>query len=221
MKIIALTDLHGKVPNMDEILKQTGRVNLILLTGDITNFGGEPEAKKVIHPLLKYYIPIRAVRGNCDLAGVDKALDDFGMQIHGSHFFTDQIAIMGVGGSLPCPGNTPYEMSEASFEQILQSTVCGLDVDVPFLLVSHQPPYGTLNDSLTNGMHVGSHEVRAFIEKKQPLVCFTGHIHEGHGIDTIGQTQVINPGPAHQGGYGYVQISGDNVIVEIRKISNP
>ena len=218
MKIIALTDLHGKAPNMDEIFKQSGPVDLILLTGDITHFGGEVEAKKMIKPLQKYNIPILAVRGNCDLIGVDQVLDNLVMQLHGSHYFVDQIAVIGVGGSLPCPGNTPYEMSETSFERILQTTVSKLDENTPFLLVSHQPPYGTVNDSLTNGMHVGSHAVRTFIEKNQPLVCFTGHIHEGNGIDTIGQTKIINPGPARQGGYGYVEISGDDVKVEIRKI---
>ncbi len=66
-------------------------------------------------------------------------------------------------------------------------------------MVSHQPPYDTINDQVSPGVHVGSNSIRKFIEEHQPLVCFSGHIHEGTGIDHIGNTAIVNPGSGRQG----------------------
>jgi Icc-related predicted phosphoesterase len=99
--------------------------------------------------------------------------------------------IAGLCGSLPCPGKTPHEYSEEEYEALLEM------IHVPagklLIMVSHQPPAGTLNDQVSPGVHVGSKSVRHFIEKHRPLVCFTGHIHEGIAIDHI-VTVIVNPG---------------------------
>ena len=73
-------------------------------------------------------------------------------------------------------------------------------------MVSHQPPYDTINDQVSPGVHVGSKSIRKFIEERQPLICFTGHIHEGTGIDHIGNTAIVNPGPAGKGSYVLTEI---------------
>jgi hypothetical protein len=80
--------------------------------------------------------------------------------------------------------------------------------DKPLILVSHQPPFGTLNDQVSPLRHVGSTSVRRFIEKHQPLICLTGHIHEGIAIDYIGKSVIVNPGPAAAGNYALVELSG-------------
>ncbi len=67
-------------------------------------------------------------------------------------------------------------------------------------------------------MHVGSRAVRAFIEAVQPLVCFTGHIHGGVGIDTIGVTRIVNPEPLSSGGYAYAEITRWGVEVKRRQV---
>ena len=82
--------------------------------------------------------------------------------------------------------------------------------DVPQILVCHQPPFNTLNDRLYDGRQVGSKSVRAYIEEHQPLICFTGHIHEAIGIDTIGITQTCNPGPVWKG-YATTEIVEEQV----------
>ena len=68
----------------------------------------------------------------------------------------------------------------------------------PTILVSHQPPHGTACD-LARGRHVGSQSLRAAVERHQPDLVFSGHIHEAIGDDTIGPTRVVNPGPWFQG----------------------
>ena len=126
---------------------------------------------------------------------------------------------MGLGASLPTPfKGTPFEVPESYFQEKLTTATSGLNDALPMVLISHQPPYGTTADGLPNGMHVGSTTIRQFIEKYQPLVCFTGHIHEGKGIDTLGKTKIINPGPVFKGNYAYAEISDQVDLIEIRPI---
>lgn len=65
--------------------------------------------------------------------------------------------------------------------------------------VIHDPPYGTTLDVLYDGQHIGSAAVRRFIERYQPLLVLSGHIHEspkasGKITDRIGDTLCVNPG---------------------------
>lgn len=66
------------------------------------------------------------------------------------------------------------------------------------IYVCHSPPYNTTLDMMRN-KRVGSHALRAFIERYQPPLTLHGHIHEsprlsGHYADRLGTTWCINPG---------------------------
>jgi len=89
--------------------------------------------------------------------------------------------------------------------------------DTPLVLMSHQPPINTQCDRIATGAHVGSHAVRRFIEIRQPLVCFTGHIHESVALDNIGDTRIVNPGMLANGQYAYAEIGQGKATVEIRR----
>ncbi len=65
--------------------------------------------------------------------------------------------------------------------------------------VLHSPPRGTGCDMIGAGAHVGSRAIRAFIEREQPPLVLSGHIHESPRVsssfrDAIGATAVVNPG---------------------------
>jgi hypothetical protein len=65
--------------------------------------------------------------------------------------------------------------------------------------VVHSPPFGTACDRIHGGAHVGSRALRAFLERTQPPLSLSGHIHEsptvsGRFHDAIGRTRVVNPG---------------------------
>jgi Icc-related predicted phosphoesterase len=67
------------------------------------------------------------------------------------------------------------------------------------ILVSHSPPRGTNCDLTGSRVHVGSRALRRFIERHQPPLVLSGHIHEsprvsGSHRDAIGRTVVVNPG---------------------------
>lgn len=218
MIVINIADIHGNAKPIPEIGEILSSADLILLSGDITHFGGEKEASQIIDLIRTYNSSILAVTGNCDKKEVDSYLERENIQIHGRHFEIDGISVFGAGGSLPCPSPTPNIYTENEYVEIFDSSTQNLDNRRPKILVSHQPPINTLNDTISTGAHVGSVTVREFIEKLKPLVCFTGHIHEAQGIDEIGITKIVNPGPLGTRSYAYMEISDKIDTLEIRKI---
>lgn len=67
------------------------------------------------------------------------------------------------------------------------------------VFVLHSPPHGTRCDMIGSHLHVGSRAIRSFVERFQPPLVLSGHIHESPRVsssyrDTIGSTVVVNPG---------------------------
>ena len=218
MKIIAIPDMHGSTKGIDRIAEHLSNADIVLLAGDLTNFGHENDAVRIVDEVRKYASEIYAVPGNCDYSDVNRYLIEQGIGLHGKGVVVDGVAFIGVGGSLPAPGRTPTEYSEAELQEFMDQAIESVPDHLPLILMAHQPPLDTKIDKITNGMHVGSTAVRSFIEKHQPLICFSGHIHEGVGIDSIGATKLINPGPFRHGGYSYAEIGVAKDILEIRKV---
>ena len=219
MLFIVLTDIHGRNENVHSISDNLLKADAVIISGDITHFGREKEAIKVLENIKRYNPNIFAVSGNCDYPGVESFLDESGYNINGTSKSVNGFLIIGLAGSLPCPGRTPNEFTEDELQSALEDAISGITAKANLILVSHQPPVNTINDEVSEGIHVGSKAVRAFIEKYQPLICFTGHIHEGMGIDTIGKTKIVNPGPLWYGKYTYARISDGHIEeLEIKQI---
>ena len=219
MIIVALTDLHGQTGNISRIADVLVTADVVLLTGDITHFGYKNEAKKVYHEIAAFNRSILAVSGNCDNSAVTRFLYEQDCSVQNEIRQINGYSFTGLGGSLPCPGKTPTEYSEEEYGLFISSLRIKSIPESQNILVSHQPPVNTVNDELGSGKHVGSKIIREFIEWLQPLVVFTGHIHEGVGIDKIGKTRIINPGPFFDGGYAYSRILDSQIVdLEIRKV---
>jgi uncharacterized protein len=222
MIIIALADMHGDVSFIETVFREAQTIDLVLLLGDITNFGRKEAIKKVVTAVLPHCRRLLAVPGNCDYPEVEDRLAQEGLSLHRRHAVIDGIGFAGAGLSLPCPGRTPGEISEQDFRQYLAEAAAGFPEETPMVLLTHEPPFDTAADLAFTGEHVGSHAIRDFIEIFRPMVCFTGHIHEAAGIDRIGLTSIINPGPLRRGGYAYAEIERDGVrALEIRNARKP
>lgn len=217
MKIISITDMHGSITGITQYLSD---VDIVLLAGDLTNFGRKEDTVQIVNEVRKYANEIYAVPGNCDYPEVNDYLTEQGINLHGKGKVINGFALIGVGGSLPALGKTPTEYSEEELEDFFNRGISEVPNDLPIILMSHQPPMDTILDKLTSGTHVGSSTVRSFIEKHQPLICFSGHIHEGVGIDSIGRTKLINPGPLRNGGYAYAELTNKVDVLEIKKINS-
>ena len=221
MKIIALPDLHHATNSLKSLGIVLTTLDLVLLVGDITEEGNPDDAREVVRFLQQQNCPILAVPGNWDGPDVLQFLEEEHINIHRQSVMLDDTQFIGIGSSLPTGLNSPNEITEEIFKSTLNDMRFLVDPSRAYILVSHQPPSQTINDKIGNGLHIGSNAVRRFIEETQPLVCFTGHIHEGLGIDRIGgTTHIINPGPLRQGKYAYVEIEKNQVtIIEIRSMS--
>jgi len=219
MVVIGFADVHGSMRAVEQATEAAADADVVLLLGDVTHFGGEKEARRIVDAVRPHCARVFAVPGNCDRPDAGDYLEREGLGLHGRSVLLDGVAFVGVGKSLPCPGRMPNETTEDGLRAALDQAASQIPDGTSMILVAHQPPYGTLNDVVHSGAHVGSHAIRSFIELQQPLVCFTGHIHEGAGIDSIGETKVINPGPLDLGRYAYAEVRGSKLeALEVRTV---
>jgi len=216
MIIMAIADTHGHTAALAALSAHLAHADVVFLAGDLTQFGHADEAARVMEAVRAANPNVLAVSGNCDYPDVTSYLAEEGIGLHATHVVRDGVAFLGVGGSLPCPGHTPNEFSEKELAAFLAEAAEGLTRDLPWVLVSHQPPRDTEVDRVRSGMHVGSRAVRDFIAEFEPLACFTGHIHEAAGMDAIGPTRIVNPGPLRNGHYAYAEVSRTLSVLEIR-----
>lgn len=220
MKIVALPDLHGAFEQLDTLATELASTDVVLLVGDLTNAGNTYDAQNVIDTIQRLNKSVLAVPGNWDGLEVAHYLTSQQINLQGRHVIRSDIAFIGVGAALVSGLQSPNEIIEADFEKYLEEATYGLNPNTSKVVVSHQPPAHTLTARVWSGLDLGSHAVRAYIERHQPIICFTGHIHEAVGVDWINKTAIINPSPLWQNHYTFAEIqSGKLTSVEIRNIS--
>lgn len=196
MTIIAITDIHGRLDMSEPVADKLRSVDLVIIAGDITHFGNGEDANAVIEKIQQLNNAILAVPGNCDRHSVNTMLKTKNINLHGETRVIDNIAFYGLGGSNKSPLNTPQEYTESEIAVVLTKFQ---KREARFhIFVSHPPPAKTKLDKIFLGLHVGSKSVRSFIEQFVPDLVICGHIHEARGIDKIGKTTLINPGPFPQ-----------------------
>jgi Icc-related predicted phosphoesterase len=213
MDILAISDLHGSMEKALHDYLEKNKIDLIVIAGDITNFGPVELAEDILNEISSYNIPVVAVPGNCDPQGVSNQLDNsMAINIHGKSTSLKNVGICGFGGSNPTPFDTPLEFGEAEiFEELDKIMVQIKDQDIK-ILVTHAPPLNTNADKLPGGGHVGSKSIRKIIEQYQPNINICGHIHEAQSVDKIDETVIINPGQVVTGGACLIHIDDDNQI---------
>lgn len=217
MRILAFGDIHERTENVSKI-RSLSDADCVVITGDLTNVGGIEKAKRVIDCVRQYNPNVYAQAGNFDRKEVEDYLIEQGISLHGNGFIIGGIGIFGVGGSNHTPFNTPNEFSEDQIETFIYQGYEKIKDTSLKLFVPHAPPFNTKIDVVIGGQHVGSTAVRGFIEKHQPDVCITGHIHEAKGEDSIGRTIIVNPGMLRNRGYVEVFKQGESLKATLKKV---
>lgn len=227
MKIIAFGDVHMAT---DEARRIPGirEADLVLLTGDLTNYGGKREVKAVLDDILALNPNVLAQFGNLDRMEINDYLENLDLNLHGqARLVQGQVCLVGLGGSNPTPFNTPSEFAEKELMALADKAMAqGRDYKalaeplhkrhIPLIFVSHAPPYHTGVDRLHNGKHVGSSSVRSIIEQYRPDLCISGHIHEARGRDTILDTPICNPGMLRRGGWVTLHINQSQLEINLQ-----
>ncbi len=216
MKIMALADIHSEMKYLDAIGPELRQMDLLLLAGDITNFGGRDDIREILRLFCKYNQRILAVPGNCDGPSVNDYLAEKKINLHCNCIRLNDIAFFGVGGSLPCAQLTPFESGEHDFVALLESVEKKIESREKRVLLTHQPAYGTKLDLAGGADHRGSHAIEDFVMEHEPVLAVSGHIHDARGTDTIGSTVLVNPGPFRNGCYAVMQINEKVDNIELK-----
>ncbi len=222
MQIIVFGDVHMAAESARNI-PGVATADLLVVNGDLTNYGGKKEARGVLDELLALNPRLLAQFGNLDHPEINDYLEELGLNLHGqAKLIQGRLCLVGVGGSNLTPFHTPSEfaepelhaLAEEAFRQGQAYTALAEPLHgrrIPTIFISHTPPHDTLVDRLGNGMHVGSTAIRSIIEQYRPALCVTGHIHEARGIDHLGDTPVINPGMLGEGGWLRIDLKGSEL----------
>ncbi|MEE9323388.1 MAG: metallophosphoesterase [Candidatus Aenigmarchaeota archaeon] len=214
-RFLYVTDTHGTRSVYEKML-DLGRakgIDFLVFGGDITS-GANPNGQKFflesyLVPRLKEFRkhfkkPVFIMMGNDDFASNFRLLKKAGKEkiiriLHNRFYNMDGFEIAGY----PFVNPTPFllkdwEKTEEEIGKDLEKLSEKIDPKKT-IYVFHAPPHGTKLDMLLNGEHKGSEAIRNFIEKKQPLLCLHGHIHESSEVSgavrqRIGKTLCVNPG---------------------------
>lgn len=215
MQIAYVVDVHGRVESVVHALSGVATaLDVLVIGGDITTFGTPDDAERAIELWRPLARRLLAVAGNCDSAAIDDRLDALGVSIHGRGVTVDGVGFAGASGSPLTPLHTPYELSDDEFARAAATGLAALEDTRVRILCPHAPPAATRCDRLGTGAHVGSPALRALIEEEQPELVLCGHIHESRGIDEIGRSTIVNPGPVASGHFALVEVD-DVVRVEL------
>ncbi len=209
MKILAISDIHSDLEKVKKLKKIEKEYDLIVIAGDITNFGNREIAERIIKEFGRKNI--FAIPGNCDTLDVLEYLEERNINIHAKTKIFKEYVFCGLGYSLVTPFNTPLELTENEIEEILKK------FEKCDILISHNPPFNTKLDLTKSNLHVGSKEIRKFIEEKKPKLVICGHIHEATGIDYINNTIITNVSALKNGNYAIIEIEKE-IKVELKKL---
>jgi Icc-related predicted phosphoesterase len=215
MRLLGITDLHGGPAALDRILAGAGPVDLILLGGDLTNFGAPADAEKMVRQAEATGTKVLAVAGNCDSAEIDRRLAELGVSLVGRGVVHDGVGLHGLSAMPPWRGDM-YQLTEDELAEVLRAGYAQIAGVGRHVLLSHPPPHGGRLDCTSAGKHVGSTALRDFIDETQPELVLCGHIHEARGVEKLGRTTAVNCGPAAAGFYALAEL-GDELKVDLRR----
>jgi uncharacterized protein len=214
VRIAYVVDVHDRFEAVPGVLDEIGPVDVLLVGGDITTFGTPDDAERAVALWRPLAPRLFAVAGNMDSPAIDSRLVKLGVSLDGLGVVLGDVGLAGVSAAPLSPLHTPHELPDEELARRAEEALAAIGDAHVRILCPHAPPYGTACDRLRSGEHVGSVGLRALVERDQPDVVLCGHIHESRGMDLVGTTRVVNPGPVTAGHYAVVE-AGDTVSVTL------
>ena len=216
MKLLVISDLHAHNAVLDKMDEQFKDADAVIFAGDFAECFKPETGKTALEALCAKHEAIFAVLGNCDNEDFLEDLENQDVSVEKALVFHEGLAFAGSGGGSKFTGKTEFERTEdeimSDFDIVLNSVEQTGDKSLwkSLILVSHNPPICGKLDSFDGVHHAGSQKFTDFIQEHQPLAVVCGHIHEGTGIDKIGETVVINPGSlGEKGTYVWLEVEKD------------
>ncbi len=190
MKLFLFTDPHGNTKVISTLIKKikNSKPDLILCSGDLTNFG--EKLKKIILKFESLKIPMLIIPGNHETnSELNQALKKTKsiINLHKKSYELNNYIFFGYGLG-------GFEETNKDLESIIpkfKKTIKGHKI----ILMTHQPPYNTKLDYLKGIGHQGNKSIRKFIKIIKPILAVSGHLHENKNKKSkLYSTIIINPG---------------------------
>jgi len=218
MRLLAISDPHGDYTQIPALVREaegTGKIDCVLIAGDITNFGPDELAYELLGLLEPLDCPVLAIPGNCDNRSILATLDESrAINMDGAIHTVEEVTFLGIGGSNPTPFDTAFERSEDELGAMLDDLLSRIDPGRGWVvLLSHAPPKNTL-DRIPGG-NAGSEALARAIGKVDLVVC--GHIHDDQGKITERGTQIVNVGQSSQGKSAIITID-EEISVQFNNV---
>ncbi len=206
MKILVVSDLHYRLKQFDWILVQAERFDSIIIAGDLLDISSNVNLSVQIEVLNKYLCKLRqqtqvlVCSGNHD-GDIKNQYDEFEARWI-QRLSYDNIH---VDGTFVYWGQTlvsifPWWDGEFSKQVVNEQFQSQSQLNFQqWIWVYHAPPDNS-PVSWTGKRHIGDSALNAWIDRYQPSMVFSGHIHQspytkaGDWKDQIGHTWVFNSG---------------------------
>jgi Icc-related predicted phosphoesterase len=187
MKIVFISDTHGmhrkvKVPDGD----------VLIHAGDITR-GRNPSSLEDFNDFMGL-LPHRhkiLIAGNHDFCFQNNKNESIRVLTNFTYLEDSSIEIEGINfwGTPWQPWFLDYAFNiKESSERKKKWDLIPEDTDI---LITHSPPHKILDKTFA-GIHAGCEELGIAVKRIKPKVHIFGHIHEGYGSFTNGDTNYIN-----------------------------
>lgn len=206
MRLLFVADLHYSLKQFDWLVANAGGYDVAVIGGDLLDLASPLDPDVQIAIVEKYFATLRlksklvVSSGNHDGDSRNESDESVAEWLH--HSREEGLHVDGEGFDLGdvritvCPW-WDGDQSRAELEALLvrEATL----VKGRWIWVHHAPPEGS-KTSWTGRKFVGDKYLRAWIDRFQPDIVLSGHIHnspfygDGSWIDRIGGTWVFNPG---------------------------
>jgi Icc-related predicted phosphoesterase len=230
MKIAALADLHFSPQSYDRVREAMNHVrdeaDVMVLAGDLTNFGKPSEMESLLNALVRIRIPIVAVLGNHDYeSGNEQELIQMmtaeGIKVlDGTAYERDGVGFAGTKGFLGGFGRgvlTAFGEKEvkafvqASLDETLklERALSQLRTKKTVVVVHYSPiPATVVGENPEIFPYLGTSRLAEIIDRHGANIVFHGHAHHGtpDGATTAGvpvHNVALNLNLNHNGGKPY------------------
>lgn len=188
-KILAIGDLHGDTGLVKKVAKMAKdeKVDIIILPGDLTWL--EKSAKNLIGPFIRENKKVLIMPGNHEtMTTIDFLTQVYPntKNIHGVGIKENDLGIFGVGYA----DAGPFHIDDKKVAEALEKGYAQIKNMKKKIMVTHSHHAGSMAEFTG---FPGSKAIKKAIEKFQPDLVISAHIHEAGGIEEqIGKTRIIN-----------------------------
>jgi uncharacterized protein len=201
MRIAALADIHYSPQTYDRIRDQMHRLpqeaDVLVLAGDLTNFGKPPEMEALLNALVRVRIPTVAILGNHDYesgheAELMKMMNEAGLKVlDGTGYERDNVGFAGTKGFIGGFGRrvlTPFGEKEVkAFVQAaidecmkLERALFQLRAEKRVVVVHYSPIAETVvGESPEIYAYLGTSRMMEVIDRHGATLVLHGHAHHG------------------------------------------